>query len=59
MNILALIRNLAGPEGLFILLVIVLLFGGKKLPELGRSVGEAIREFSKGKNEQEEEKKKP
>ena len=39
-------------EGLFqpthlivILLIVVVLFGGKKLPELGRGLGEAIRGF--------------
>jgi sec-independent protein translocase protein TatA len=30
---------------LIVLLVIVLLFGGKKLPELGRGLGQAIRGF--------------
>lgn len=32
-------------ELVVITLVIIILFGGKKLPELGRSIGEAIREF--------------
>ena len=36
------------PEVLFILLVILLIFGAAKLPEIGRSLGEAIREFKKG-----------
>lgn len=31
-------------ELIVIALVIIILFGGKKLPELGRSIGEAIRE---------------
>jgi sec-independent protein translocase protein TatA len=30
---------------LLILLAIVLLFGSKKLPELGRSLGQSLREF--------------
>jgi sec-independent protein translocase protein TatA len=30
---------------LLILLVIVLLFGTKKLPELGKSLGQSLREF--------------
>lgn len=34
-------------ELIVIVLVIILLFGGKKLPELGKSIGEAIREFKK------------
>ena len=37
-----------GPfELLVIFIVILLLFGGKKLPELGKSLGEGIREFKK------------
>lgn len=35
------------PELLLILLVIVLLFGAKKLPELGESLGKGIRAFRK------------
>lgn len=34
-------------EGLMILGVVVLLFGAKKLPELGRSIGEGLKEFKK------------
>lgn len=37
-----------GPEWIVILLIVVLLFGAKKLPELGGSVGKSIREFKKG-----------
>jgi sec-independent protein translocase protein TatA len=35
------------PELLIILLVLVLLFGGKKLPELGDALGKGIRNFKK------------
>lgn len=38
-------------EGLIILAIVVLLFGGKKLPALGKSMGEAITNFKKGLNE--------
>ena len=31
--------------------IVVLLFGGKKLPQLGRSMGSAITNFKKGLNE--------
>ena len=34
-------------EIVFIVLVIVLLFGAKKLPEIGQAIGKAIREFKK------------
>ena len=41
-----------GPTELIIILVIVLvLFGGKKLPDLVRSLGEGVREFNKEKQE--------
>jgi len=49
------------PEELIIILLIVLLiFGARKLPELGRSLGQGISQFRKGMNElqaPEEEKK--
>ena len=35
-------------ELLLILVIILLLFGAKKLPELSRSVGESIKELRKG-----------
>lgn len=51
-----------GPfEILVIFLVVLLLFGGKKLPEFGRALGEGIKEFRKalsGKNDSENDKKK-
>lgn len=44
-----------GPEMLVILLVVVLLFGANKLPQLARSSGQAIGEFRKGRDEIERE----
>ena len=38
-------------EGLILLVVVLLLFGGKKLPELGSSMGKALTNFKKGMNE--------
>lgn len=43
------------PELIIICVVIVLLFGAKKLPELSRSVGKSLSEFKKGKEEAERE----
>jgi sec-independent protein translocase protein TatA len=40
-----------GPELLIILFVIVLLFGGAKLPKLARSLGRAQTEFKQGLSE--------
>lgn len=38
-----------GPQELFILFLIVLLvFGAKRIPEIGRSIGKGIQEFKKG-----------
>lgn len=44
-----------GSEWLIILLIFVLLFGAKKLPELSRSVGQSITSFKKGVQEAHEE----
>lgn len=45
--------SLGAPELLVILVVALLVFGPKKLPDLGRSLGEAIRGFRKATNESE------
>ncbi len=40
--------SMPGPMEIFvILLVILLLFGAKRLPEIGRALGEGIKEFKK------------
>ena len=38
--------NFAGPDMIVILLIVLLLFGAKKLPELARGMGRAVKEFS-------------
>jgi sec-independent protein translocase protein TatA len=43
--------NLGAPELLIVLVVILVLFGGSKLPKLARSLGQAQNEFKKGINE--------
>ncbi|HXV72334.1 MAG TPA: twin-arginine translocase TatA/TatE family subunit [Acidimicrobiia bacterium] len=40
--------GLKGQELLIILLIIVLIFGARKLPELARSLGSSAKEFRKG-----------
>jgi len=54
--------NLPGPSELIIILVIVLLiFGPKKLPEMGKAIGQSIRELKKSteaKDEEDKEEKK-
>ena len=49
--------NIGWGELLVILIIVLLLFGARRLPEVGRSLGEAIREFQrslqgKGKDDQ-------
>jgi sec-independent protein translocase protein TatA len=43
---------LGTPEILLIVLAIVLLFGGKKIPELMRGIGKGVKEFKAGINEE-------
>ncbi len=38
-------KNLGTPELIIVALVLLLLFGGKKIPEFMKGIGEAIREF--------------
>ena len=51
MSVLASFMNLAGPDLIVILLIILVLFGAKKLPELARGMGQAVKEFQKAKDE--------
>ncbi|OGC92376.1 preprotein translocase [Candidatus Amesbacteria bacterium RIFCSPHIGHO2_02_FULL_47_9] len=41
-------QNLGTTELIIILVILLVLFGGKKLPELGKGFGEAVRELKKG-----------
>lgn len=59
MNTLASISNLLGGDMWILLLIVLILFGAKKLPELARGAGQAIREFNKAKDEFEREITKP
>ena len=40
--------GLGAQELMLILVIVLVLFGGAKIPELGRSLGQAIREFKRG-----------
>lgn len=42
---------MGGMEWVLIILAIVILFGGKKIPELMKGVGSGIKEFNKAKND--------
>jgi sec-independent protein translocase protein TatA len=55
MSNLLFIGGLGGPEILLIFFAILLLFGGKKIPELMRGVGKGIREFNSARSTIEEE----
>ena len=47
MSLIASFMNLAGPDLIVILLIVLVLFGAKKLPELARGMGQAVKEFQK------------
>ena len=49
--------GLSGGEGILIALIATLFFGGKKLPELGRTFGASIKNFKEGLHETDEPKK--
>ena len=40
----------SGGEWLWVILVVILLFGGKKIPELARGIGKGMREFNDAKD---------
>lgn len=39
-----------GPHMIWLLLIVVVLFGGKKIPELAKGLGKGIREFNEAKD---------
>ncbi len=52
MTNLAFIQNMGVPGIILIVLVVVLLFGGKKIPELMKGLGGGIKEFKKASQEE-------
>ena len=48
---------IGAPEIIFIVLIVLLLFGGKKIPELMRGLGKGVRSFKEGMSDVEEIKK--
>ncbi len=48
MNALAILQGIGAPEILIVLGIALLLFGTKKLPDIGRSLGRGIKEFKSG-----------
>ncbi len=49
--IIASLMNMAGPDMFVVLLIVLVLFGAKRLPGLARGMGQALSEFQKAKNE--------
>lgn len=54
-----LFKNIGGTEIIVIAIVLLVLFGGKKLPELARGLGESIKEFRKAFKSDEKKTEKP
>ena len=52
---IAFLQGIGAPELIIILVIVLLLFGAKKLPEMARSLGKSQREFKKGMREGAEE----
>jgi sec-independent protein translocase protein TatA len=48
---IASIMNFMGPDMMVILLIVLLMFGAKKLPELARGMGRAVKEFGAARDE--------
>ena len=51
MTLLASLMNLAGPDLIVLLLIVLVLFGAKRLPDLARGMGKAMKELQKAKDD--------
>ena len=56
---LLILGNLGGMEILLIVLLVLLLFGGKKIPELMKGLGKGVRSFKEGMNTPDKEENEP
>ena len=59
MNTILLFMGIGTQEFLFLVLIILLLFGGKKIPELMKGIGKGVISFKEGMNEVEDNLKEP
>ncbi|WP_024993872.1 Sec-independent protein translocase subunit TatA/TatB [Phocaeicola paurosaccharolyticus] len=50
MEMTLMLLGLGGPELIFIVLIVLLLFGGKKIPELMKGLGKGVKSFKDGIN---------
>jgi sec-independent protein translocase protein TatA len=53
------VLGLGGPELIIILVILLVLFGGSKLPGLAKGIGQSIKEFKKAAKEEEASDAKP
>ena len=59
MNNLAFLGNLGTGEIIIIAIIVLLLFGGKKIPELMKGIGKGVKNFKKGMSDDDETPPKP
>ncbi len=57
---MSIIAGMFGPQEIILILIIVLLlFGGRKIPELMKGLGKGMKEFKKASNEDDDDEVKP